>query len=154
MHFGNDTTSRLEGNHTLIKNYLFNARSDILTFIQRLNPFWQALQYLYLQSQARQRAAPPVRFRSAIFADLFSYNHPYALWRFNEQLTLAHDDLRAIRSGKATPSCKHIFEKLWGISCRHRIRELLVSGELPHPALFNSHWLINRTAALPHRDSI
>lgn len=154
MHFGNDTTSRLEGNHALIKSDLFNARSDILIFIQRLHPFWQALQCQYFQSQARQRAAPSVRFRSAIFADLFRYIYPYALWRFNEQLTLTLDDLRAIRSGKATPPCKHILEKVWGIPCRHRICELLVNGELPHPALFDSHWLINRTAALPHRDPI
>ena len=137
-HFGSASTSRVEGNHHVLKSYIRGARLHPLTMAKRVG-LMLANQRVELNAAAEgQKLVKAHRFTHNCFANLTYKVSTFAMDKLLGQLKLAQE----MRDGNQV--CTSQFTKSWGLPCRHVIRCCL---ETDTPILLediHEQWLLDR----------
>jgi hypothetical protein len=148
MHFGIQSTSRVEGFHSAMKKWLRNSRSDVFTLIQRLIPWWEAMSFEVNQHVLEEEQQGLLSYDSYFYARLQRriWRHTFKL--LAQQVQLANQEVEEIarykRIGKQAElsTCSGRFYRSYGVPCRHTIRDIkLQDGQLQLKD-FDQHWHI------------
>jgi histone-lysine N-methyltransferase SETD2 len=118
-HFGNASTSRVEGNHHVIKSYLHVGILHFLTLTKRLG-LMLANQCVELNvAIEKQKVHKAHRFGHNCFKDLIYKVFDFALDKLLQQLE------HAKKGGHEEQPCFAQFTKSWGLPYHHYIRGYL-----------------------------
>lgn len=154
MPFCTLTTCRPQGNHAVTKQWFSNSRSNVLTFIQRLVPYWQSQKSAAIYTQAHTEMAVSTLLLSDPFLDsVLRIITPHALKIVRDMLTeMKRTDLMEKKQLQMDPcylsppptSCQRVYSGVWGLPCLHQLREMSDGGCPLTPEHFDLHWLIDR----------
>lgn len=139
-HFGEKTTSRIEGSHHSLKVWLETSRSDVLGLFQKLLPHWQIQQDLYIRKMSESLSAP-YELCGPFFQSVIRIIHRYPLLMIREVWSAVKEDLR---TGKAAEECFGGYSLVFGMPCKHQIRRMLEQNTPLLPSHFDAHWWIER----------
>jgi len=121
LHFGSSSTSRVEGNHHIIKSYIRLGSMDLLVLLTRLTAML-ANQTTELNAEIRrQQIIVSHHLKQDAFRHLHSKVSLFALGRLHEQL-------KHVLDGQHTGDCSGKFTKTWGLPCKHMLRIHLERG--------------------------
>ena len=147
MHFGEQTTSRLEGSHSVIKGWLDSSQCDLLSLFESLLLCWQNQHNEYRKvmgaSLNRTTAVTTPFFQSCI-----RRIHQYPLVQTKKLL----DEVRQAIQNNATDAlgaCTGYYRQVFGMPCKHELYSKWIAkpqGVLL-PTEFNTHWWIDREEA-------
>jgi hypothetical protein len=114
-HFGSASTSRVEGNHHVIKSYLRVGTLHLLTLTKRLG-FMLANQRVELNAMIeKQRVHKAHRFGRGCFKDLIYKVSDFIMDKLLQQLKHVE------KGGHEEQPCSARFTKSWGLPCHHYI---------------------------------
>ena len=136
-HFGNTSTSRVEGIHALLKSYLRRSTLDLFdswkTIQSALDNQLAELQAL----QVKQQTRTPLELPAALYGAIRGCVSHEAMRRVEEQRKL----LINMRS-HTSPTCTGTFSRVHGLPCSHVLDAL--QGEALLLSHFHSHWHLKR----------
>ena len=148
MHYGEQCSSRVEGQHARLKRWLQSSRRDLFGFLEACLPYFSLLYNSHMYHWERQSIDQPYTFKQGIFPYTYRVITNFALFKADEQRKFAEVEIGNIRNPRheqQNPSkCNGVFEKVFGIPCKHRIIPLLLEGKQLEPKMFDSHWWIKR----------
>ena len=138
-HFGNTTTSRVEGIYALLKSYLRRSTFDLF---EAWKAIWLALvnQLSELQSnQAKQQIRTPLELDKTLYRAVQGWVSHEALRKVEEQ--------RRLRERDPPPSstCTGTFTRVYELPCLHILDMRQGSALLLED--FHSHWYLIRDGA-------
>lgn len=140
-HYGNSTTSKLEGAHKTVKGYLKGTQGDLLTLITSIENALGNWVHEYEGWLARHynRPKPPADAKKIDCCNnhLNKYITNFAMDLFAKQLAIAQSD-------KMTPQCSGAFKSIFGIPCCHTIALFIDDNRQFEADDFNTHWLWER----------
>ncbi|KAL2888806.1 putative Mutator-like element transposase [Ceratocystis lukuohia] len=139
-HFGNTSTSRVEGIHALLKSYLRRSTYDLFEA-------WKAIQLALCNqlsglesNQVRQHLRTPIELDKAIYRAVQGCVSYEALRKVEEQRQLQWKD------PPPSPTCTGTFTRVYGLPCVHVLAER--QGEPLLLQDFHSHWHLMHAYAL------
>ena len=118
-HFGSANTSRVEGNHHVVKSYLRVGTLHLYSTVKRLSLLLanQRVELNAAIEQEKMRIAH--RFSHACFKELVCNVSHFALDKVLDQLKMIEN------GGAHGMACSGRFTKSWGLPCHHYIRRCL-----------------------------
>jgi hypothetical protein len=149
-HFGNITTSPVEGMHSTLKTFLHSSTGDLLRTVKAIELRLITFNSQFRQTLASHRDRVPFDVRPSripIFpANINLFASPFALRLVKRQWELA-------KSREHEPICTGSFTKTYGLPCCHKIQRCLnlnskwfLTGDHIH-----AHWWFERP---PVRDPL
>lgn len=133
IHFGMQSTLRVEGYHRSLKRWINSSGVDLLTIYHRLEGWWE----LSLQAHEGAISDSFVRARVDLDRPLFSRVrltiHNYALSQCLVQLSIIPKS-----------ACSGMFSRTTGLPCVHKLLVLKRGGISLMPSDFHVHWWIDR----------
>jgi hypothetical protein len=120
-YLGNWATSRVEGSHAIVKQYIGGSTGDILFVFERINNALEAQHYT-LSSDLAEDKIKTLNFCSHfLYSNITKRTSRYSISLISNQATIAK---------RATPEaplskCTNIFTRTLGLLCAHRIASLL-----------------------------
>ncbi len=137
-HFGSTNTSKVEGNHHVIKSYLRVGTLHILTLTKRLG-LTLANQHVELNAaNEKQRVNKAHRFGHSCFKDLIYKVFDFALDKLLQQLKHVE------KGGHEEHPCSARFTKSWGLPYHHYICGCLETETLILLQDIHEQWLLDR----------
>lgn len=144
FHGGTTTTSRLEGAHSVLKQWIGKPTKD-------LSSTWDAVKLAInhqldhiRQKRAYCWASNPTRFQSEFFVHLKQKITPFAQFRLHDQWSIYKAEGEKDSSSHPrsdTPSiCTGTYWRSMGIPCWHIIKERISNGGMIQPLDFHPHW--------------
>lgn len=144
FHGGTTTTSRLEGAHSVLKQWIGKPTKD-------LSSTWDAVKLAtnhqldtIRQHRAYCWASNPTRLRGEFFVHLRQKITPYAQFRLYDQLKIYEAEARKDNSSQPRsdpPSiCTRTYWRSMGVPCWHMIKECIDGGGMIQPLYFHPHW--------------
>lgn len=147
-HFGQQTTSRLEGLHALMKRWLANSRSDLYTFIRKLIPLWQQHFTESMYRSESDKMIVPFSISGKVFARTAKIIYRWPLVQTSELLTKARKQLYLIKKGESERTiCHNGFRTAHGRPCIHDLMDIIENDGVLLPEHFHGHWWIDRENA-------
>jgi hypothetical protein len=147
LHYGNTTTSRIEGAHAAIKGWLTSSKFDLYSLGVKLTAFWEErYRDLKLNTEQDSRLNIPTRLMGEMFTQTVSVIHRYPLMKTYEKLQLARGEIAAIKKDKNfQPSqCTHVYRTTHGMPCKHDLIQFIREETVLLPQHFDLHWWIQR----------
>lgn len=144
-HFGEQTTSRIEGSHRTLKTWLETSRLDILTLFERLLNQWTIQEDAYRKKMS-ESLRTPFTLSGPFFQSVVRIIHTYPLLDVKKRFNEVEEE---IKKGVLTPNCSNTFQWIYGMPCKHQIRQMLENKEPILPTHFHAHWWIERAQAPP-----
>jgi MULE transposase domain len=145
-HFGEQVSSRAEGHHHRLKEWLGSSRNDLLGFLEACLPFFHLLysEHTYLWSQ--QSISLPWAYRKELYVYVNRIISNYALSQVDQQYVLAKDELRKLRTNPQNErtKCRCIFRTVYGYPCKHDLMDLIENDQVLKPEMFHKHWWLDR----------
>ncbi|XP_063939839.1 uncharacterized protein LOC135148514 [Daucus carota subsp. sativus] len=145
LHLGNHATSRAEGAHVVLKQYLYVSTGDIR---EVKNKICLAIENQYQEIKTRiasEKVRIPHKYHIPLFQELVCYISVFALGQLYKQHEIA-----------MTPgilnTCKTHFSRSMGLLCAHKIRELK-EGNVLHLSDIHPHWRID-TQSFPDSNDL
>lgn len=151
LHFGIQSTSRVEGNHAQLKKWLQNSRCDILGFIERLLPWWAERSKAVQQFVWNEEQQALIMTENKLYQSVQRSIWRYALLMCEKRYQLALKEIELItrlkRQGKESEIskevCSGVFYKSTGLPCQHTLRDLKLEGKPLQLSHFHQHWHIH-----------
>lgn len=140
-HFGHHASSRVEGSHHAVKEYIMTSTGDLYITFQHLQRFWKAQHdgWEACLGDAKGRLPVSVKNKSRYIeltdiVSIFALNRIRAEWNSMKKERC---------SAKCPTECS--YQTSWGLPCRHRLRfykdlETPIALSEIHP-----HWLYDRS---------
>ncbi|KAI0993833.1 hypothetical protein K3495_g14351, partial [Podosphaera aphanis] len=130
-HYGMSTTSPDESAHAGLKGWLKTGRSDILTFLKKMGPFYDYHAQRYQADLARSRNQASVVFTAG--ADYRFYHKlvriltPSSLLLVRKQKEKCQAELkrRLNQSNYVIPTCSGLYNQTMGLPCSHQLEKYL-----------------------------
>ncbi|XP_074346198.1 protein FAR-RED IMPAIRED RESPONSE 1-like [Apium graveolens] len=141
MHLGNHVTSRAEGAHTVLKQYLNISTGDFRDVKDKIS---LAIENQYQEIKIRvasEKVRIPHKFRIPLFQEFICHISVFALSQLYKKYGLA------TMPGVSTITCKSHFSNSMGLPCAHKIRELDKEGIL-HLNEIHPQWRIDTKSFL------
>lgn len=153
-HFGQLSTSRVEGWHAKLKKWLKTARSDMITFFDSVDPWMKIVNQQYRTRKGYETTTVPQAYRTKdMYARVRQKIHVDALNKANEQFKLVVKELKKEDEGVPRSQCTNVFTNTLGIPCKHHFMNLLEDNLAPGSLKkydFDPHYfIIRRPGALP-----
>ncbi|KAI1008181.1 hypothetical protein K3495_g65 [Podosphaera aphanis] len=148
LHFGVVSTSRVEGNHSKLKKWLQNFRSDLYGFVEKLIPWWEDLHASIMQHLEEERRRILYSHQTPFFSQVNLRIHRYALGLLEEAMKRAREEVKNINDcrgrGKEVTihPCRDTDRTTLGLPCLHELRDLLLRGDVLTVNHFHRHWHI------------
>ncbi len=137
-HFGSISTSRVEGNHDVIKSYLRVSTLHLLTLMKRLGLMLANQRVELNVAIKKQRVHKAHRFGHSYFKDLIYKVSNFVMDKLLQQLKHVE------KGGHEEQPCSTRFTKSWGLPSHHYICGCL---ETETPILLqdiHEQWLLDR----------
>jgi len=146
-HFGLTVTSKAEGAHRVLKEWLRGSRADILTLFQRLDAFYNEHIVHHTITDAQNSLRLRADCREYLFSVVFRRITRYAMALTVKQLTKARDELRKqqLDGTYEFPRCHGRYRASLGLPCWHTIADLELHSKPLQPADFDVHWWLDRS---------
>lgn len=146
-HFGHRTSSRVEGSHRVLKQYITTSSGDLFVTYKRILQFWTNQHSNWESKLAISKARVPVAAQAPHFINLVGFVTTFALNRIQKEI----EEMWKEKSSAHCPdSC--LYSPAWGLPCRHRLRSLVQKtpkgSEVFQPIELNCihpHWLYDRS---------
>jgi len=139
LHFGNVTTSRLEGMHSVLKQALQTSYGDIGFVVSKFEKLMLLQNKVIFQSEGSDKIIRRPGFEKPFWARVIGHISTYALTKIRS-LIIDLDITATTRLNACTGS----FTRAWGLPCPHYIQELLASQEPLEVTDFDPHWRLDR----------
>jgi hypothetical protein len=117
-HFGNRVTSKAEGGHALLKQYLRVSTGDLKTVLEKIELLMTNMHAEHEAAMAIAQDRTPSRLRIPMFAELIGKVTPYALYQISRQLD-------QVKQSDGTSVCYHTMSSSMGLPCHHQLETLL-----------------------------
>jgi hypothetical protein len=135
-HFNLLATSKVEGAHRVLKEFLAGSRFDILSLFRRLEVFYKEhTTEVELSNNGKIRRD----CRGAIYGVVVNQVTIYALGQTAKQLSTPESD--------PPKPCSGVYTMATGLPCRHKLQQLISNSKLLQLSDFHQHWWINRSQA-------
>ena len=148
-HYGNTSTSKLEGTHRTVKDYLDNSRGDLLQMVNSIENAIGNWVHEYKAYLAKTYGRPAREANASKIEccdeNLNKHITNYAMKLFAKQLTLA-------QSSEPMQECSKQWWSIYGIPCCHMIKEAIDSSYTFVADDFDPHWLWERDDCEPTVD--
>ncbi|RKF60755.1 hypothetical protein OnM2_047084 [Erysiphe neolycopersici] len=139
-HFRNKTTSRLEGMHKLLKDYVQSPAGDMKTVYDRLMLFWSNQRENILTKQMNHQRSRKNLSQKEIFRLIKDYVYDNCL----DHLWAEYSKLPKDGSRPEKP-CTGLIKRSMGIPCSHDLWLLRESGHIHIKRnMIHKHWFIER----------
>ena len=132
-HFGNRVTSKAEGGHALLKQYLRVSTGDLKTVLEKIELLMTNMHAEHEAAMAIAQDRTPSRLRIPMFAELIGKVTPYALYQISRQLD-------QVKQSDGTSVCYHTMSSSMGLPCHHQLETLLQNSCILHIGDIHSHW--------------
>jgi hypothetical protein len=142
-HFGSASTSRVEGNHHIIKSYLRVSTLHLLTLTKRLGLMLVNQRVELNAAIEKQKQHMAHRFNHHCFKNLIYNVSDFTLGKLLGQLKLFE------KGGHEEQPCTARFTKSWGLPCHHYIRGYLEIETLILLQDIHEQWLLDRNPLAP-----
>jgi hypothetical protein len=140
-HFGNKTTSRLEGLHAIMKQYIRVSTADLKGVFEKLQLFWDN-QYRDLnQRLADQRNRRVHASSNEIFDQVRDIIHDKAI------VLIWNEVSKLPENGPPTSTCSGYTGRVLGLPCQHSLWGKISSSEAIQPSEVHPFWHISRETA-------
>jgi len=139
LHFGEQTTSRIEGAHSGIKTWLKTSQLDIVGVLERFQLLWVVRQAELQAAKAQSRNTPSM-LTGDFWSSVTRKVHLHALRTVKNEYDKA---ARARKEKKALELCTDVFRRVYGMPCAHEIFQLLEADETLIPRHFDTYWHID-----------
>jgi len=136
MHFGMQTTSRVEGYHSTLKTWITSSTGDLLTLHTRVVHWWKNSIHKCRTALSDAQVKTKSQLQRPLFAKVLRVIHDYAL-------LLCLDNLDNIPG----PPCTSEYSRVMGLPCAHKLQAIQREHGFLKPADFDAHWWIDRTQA-------
>jgi hypothetical protein len=146
LHFETVVSSRVEGIHHLIKEYLDTSTQDCFETWRRIkHAIISQLQQLNY-NQAKQQTRTPLELSHKLYDNVHSWVSHEALRKVEEQRK------RIDLQDPPLTDCTKSFSTVYGLPCAHIIRDLLSQDLILTMDHFHSHWHLrqNNTSIPQH----
>lgn len=147
-HLGHSTSSRAEGAHAKVKAYLEVSTAHLFTVFERLKDSHQSDITEISARIGQQQQKIGRRLRGRIFEKVnlkISY----------KALHLIADFIDAINKEESQHvACTGIFQRVWGMPCRHKIKSYLSLNKHLDISDFCSHWYLSNYSSITALGSI
>ena len=130
-HFGNTTTSRVEGAHSSIKSYLLNSTGDLFTLHGSISRA-MVNQTNEIQTKIASQAVRTLTHFPGLFQNVHRKISHYALMLCKSKF----DDM----SEASTRTCTHQYFRTMGIPCSHMLKDIVTSYSSLQPSHFHTQW--------------
>ena len=135
-HFGSSSTSRVEGNHHVIKSYVRLEKLNLLMVFNRLTHMLTNQKLELNAEMERQKLISSHHLRDNIFKELHYHVSLFALEKMYEQLILLE--------GESNESvCTGLFTKTWGLPCKHTILRCVEVEKPISLSTIHNQWLLD-----------
>lgn len=144
-HFGNSSTSRVEGAHHRLKNFLDGSNNDFFTCFKAFHraahaQFTDIMVSTGIESQKTLLGTPEC------FRELNGVISHYALKKIKTQYDLIP------QSNKV--NCTKTFRGAWGMPCSHKLAQALEHGDCFSPELFHQQWFLTMVERPPNYEDL
>lgn len=144
--FGVRVTSRNEGAHARLKQYLPKSTGDLFTCVMGIKRLIENTESALETSISYHRANFPIHLhQDKIFSEkLFQHVSFHAITLFYKQVQVSRDKFTF------NPRCKNLFERSMGIPCAHTIVQRLREERTWKVKVsdFHLHWYYDRTLSI------
>ncbi len=149
-YFGELTTSRIEGSHSVIKGWLNTSQCNLYELYLRTKLCWDTQQNEYRWQMARSLSIPQL-LSGEFFGSVRCIIHIYPLQEYiYKHLQEAKQAINEAKKKNQEPSlgiCKGNFTIIFGMPCKHQILHLLTTQGVLLPKDFHQHWWIDRSCS-------
>jgi hypothetical protein len=121
-HFGSSSTSRVEGNHHVIKSYVRLGKLDLLVVFRRLTLMLSNQKVELMAEIERQKLTRAHHLAHNVFQNLH-----YRVSRF--ALDKIFTQLKKLEGSSNNEPCSHQFTRTWGLPCEHLLKHLVERNE-------------------------
>ncbi|KAI7948532.1 hypothetical protein MJO29_010197 [Puccinia striiformis f. sp. tritici] len=135
-HFNNRTTSRMESAHAFIKSHLLGPQHGFTSVIKLISNALES-QYHKIATKFHQQKMTSLQYLGSIFRECKGIITNYALRKAYNNLVEAK---KAKKEGEKLGQCNQHYGVRMGIPCKHRMAEILGSGEPISPDEFHEQW--------------
>ena len=148
IHYGITSTSRVEGAHKRMKEWLGSSKMNILSLFDQLTNWWDGITTNVTQNVSTEEQEAVISMLGRLFGQCQRRIWRYALGEANQQAKHARSELQKAREQQARGQvvidevCTGMFTRGWGIPCKHTIRDLIRTGGSVTPSHFDRHWHI------------
>lgn len=111
MHFGIRTTSRVEGAHSVAKQYIGSSSFGFFDLFEKLQQLINRQLEDFKAKHSDELSKKPIVSYSKVLSPVLSKISSHALFLSE-------------RSGKLENECTGLFSKIFGVPCNHRLHEL------------------------------
>jgi hypothetical protein len=121
LHLGNWATSRVEGSHAIVKQYIGGSTGDILFVFERINNALEAQHYTLSSDLAEDKIKTLNLCSHFLYSNITKRSSRYSISLISNQATIAK---------RATPEaplskCTNIFTRTIGLPYTHQVASLL-----------------------------
>ena len=138
-HFGSTSTSRVEGNHHLLKEYVRLGNLDLLSVLNKLELMLANQRVELTKNIERDKLRVVLKFKLNIFMLLLKNISIYALEKIYDQYVKAVE----IEKSEDDSICTQMFSKTYGLPCKHTILRLIKAEEPIAIDLIHLQWRLH-----------
>jgi len=132
MHFGMTSTSRAEGSHHILKNWMKTPKCDMLMVFQRLDIMLRN-QFVKLEQKMKEdKVSIAHKHRQPNMRNLIGRVSKFALEKLEEH-----------KGRERTRECTGTYTSVWGLPCKHRVWEVIDSGTAIELSEVHTQWLLD-----------
>jgi hypothetical protein len=140
LHYGNTSTSRLEGLHAQVKRYISGAGGDLFNVFHSINLAISIQAHEISARIAKDACSTPFHLNRPLTSSLLLHISSHTLAELSKQIELAD---RATKKSPL-PACTNTFTRSVGIPCSHHVARLRTQGGRFEVSDFNSHWQLDQ----------
>ena len=146
LHFGNVTTSRLEGMHSVLKRRLHSSQGDLAEIVKKFKYLQRDRIFTISYNARMSQIMTALELHHPVWALVRGRISHYALSRVR-QIMIKLD----LTSNTILKDCTGTLGRAWGLPCPHTVKRLLGTIEPLEVEDFDIHWRLDRDA-LPQVD--
>jgi hypothetical protein len=137
MNLGMRATSRVEGNHCIVKKHLRVRDGNLLQVLERINIYLkkQIEKYEFSFGKAVSSTLTSIGENDKIILKLLEKKVSF------EALKLLCEQLKLMREGAHIKPCTNVFHNTMGLPCCHRIYSILSRGKTIEPDDVHKQWI-------------
>ena len=129
LHLGCRSTSRVEGNHSVLKNSIVSSTKNLLSVCSSIDTVLKQQFDLYKIKTESDKINTPLHVKRTPFLNVIGKISQYVLNLMHNHLTAAHD-----------PVCTGSFTATYGLPCAHTLKSLIEREMDFDLALVHKQW--------------
>jgi hypothetical protein len=138
LHLGSHVTSRVEGAHIALKNYLDNSLGDLLVVKERITLAISTQLHQIREKIATERVRVPIHLDQDFFSNVVRKISLFALLKIKKEFDKSRESV--------LEECTGYYRNVFGLPCAHFIRRMSRPLYLED---IHSQWHLDRPVILP-----